>query len=163
VNLLSQVSGCLSFLRPVVVGGGRGVSCGATMAGRAAAGAGPGRGPPPAVCRCAAVLRRRWPPSPCLGAVRCGLRLVAGVGGSCWCGAASHAARSLAACNRGPPSLTSASTSGLSRPVLPRRLWRVVGLVGFLSDVISGVESALWEGCYPALTLAPTCEANRAS
>ena len=35
--------------------------------------------------------------------------------------------------------------------------------VGFLSDVIGGVESALWEGCYPALTLAPTCEANRAS
>jgi hypothetical protein len=43
------------------------------------------------------------------------------------------------------------------------RLWRVVGWVGFLSDVIGGVESALWEGCYPALTLALTCEANRAS
>ena len=28
----------------------------------------------------------------------------------------------------------SASTSGLSRPVLPRRLWRVVGWVGFLSE-----------------------------
>jgi hypothetical protein len=28
------------------------------------------------------------------------------------------------------------------------------GWVGFLSDVIGGVESALWEGCYPALTLA---------
>ena len=35
--------------------------------------------------------------------------------------------------------------------------------VGILLDVIAGVESALWEGCYPALTLAPTCEANRAS
>ena len=45
------------------------------------------------------------------------------------------------------------STSGLSRSVLPRRLWRVVCWVGFLSNVISGVESALWEGCYPALTL----------
>ena len=67
-----------------------------------------------------------------------------------------------AACNRGPTSSTSASTSGLSRPVLPRRLWRVVGWVGFLLDVIGGMESALWEGCYPALTLAPTCEANRA-
>ena len=55
---------------------------------------------------------------------------------------------------RGPPSSASASTSGLSRPVLPRRLWRVVGWVGFLWDVIGGVESALWEGCYPALTLA---------
>jgi hypothetical protein len=57
-------------------------------------------------------------------------------------------------CNRGPPSSTSASTSGLSRPVLPRRLWRVVSWVGFLSDVIGGVEIALWEGCYPASALA---------
>jgi hypothetical protein len=31
---------------------------------------------------------------------------------------------------------------------------RVVGWVGLLSDVISGVESALWEGCYPASALA---------
>jgi hypothetical protein len=61
------------------------------------------------------------------------------------------------------PSSTSASTSCLSHPVLPRRLWRVVGWVGILSDVIGGVESALWEGCYPALTLASTCGANRAS
>ena len=121
-----------------------------------------GRGPQPAVWRGAAVLGRRWPPSPCRGAAPCGLRLVAGGGGWCWCGA-TNAARSVAACNRGPPSSTSAWTSGLSRPVLPRRLWRVVGWVGFLSDGISGVESALWEGCYPALTLAPTCEANRAS
>jgi hypothetical protein len=61
-------------------------------------------------------------------------------GGWCWCGSATHATRSVAACNRGPPSSTSASTSGLSRPVLPRRLWRVVGWVGFLSDVIGGVK-----------------------
>ena len=27
-------------------------------------------------------------------------------------------------------------------------------LGGFLSDVIGGVESALWEGCYPASALA---------
>jgi hypothetical protein len=52
----------------------------------AAAGAGPGRGPQPAVWRGAAVLRRRWPPSPCRGAAPCGLRLVAGGGGWCWCG-----------------------------------------------------------------------------
>jgi hypothetical protein len=77
----------------------------------------------------------------------------------CWggwlvrCGAATHDDRSVAACNRRPPSSTSVSTSGLSRPVLPRRLWLVVGWVGFLSDVIGGVESALWEG-YPASTLA---------
>jgi hypothetical protein len=29
--------------------------------------------------------------------------------------------------------------------------------------VIGGVENAMWEGCYPALTLALTCGANRAS
>ena len=55
---------------------------------------------------------------------------------------------------RRPPLSTSSSKSGLSRPVLPCRLWRVVGWVGFLSDVIGGVERALWEGWYPALTLA---------
>ena len=54
----------------------------------------------------------------------------------------------------GPPSSASASTSGLSRHVLPRQLWRVVGWVVFLSDVICGVEIALWEGCYPASALA---------
>jgi hypothetical protein len=37
-------------------------------AGRASAGATPGRGPPPAAWRGAAV---RWPPSPCRGAVHC--------------------------------------------------------------------------------------------
>jgi hypothetical protein len=84
-------------------------------------------------------------------------------GGWCWCWAEAQATRSMAACARGPPSSTSASTSCLSRPVLPRLLWRVVGWVGILLDVISGVERALWEGCYPALTLAPTCGANRAS
>jgi hypothetical protein len=108
----------------------------------------------PSVC-CAR--RRRLPRILCMCAsviaARCGLRLVAGGGGWCWCGAAAHATRSVTACIRGPPSSTSASTSGLSRPVLPRQLWRVVGWVGFLSDVISGVESALWEGSYPALTL----------
>ena len=74
-------------------------------------------------------------------------------GGWCWCGAAAHAAWSVAVCARGSPSSAYASTSCLSRPVLPRRLWRVVGWVGFLSDVIGGVESALW-GCYPSLALA---------
>jgi hypothetical protein len=62
------------------------VSCGAAAAGRAAAGAGPGRGPRQAVWRGqrqavwrgAAVLRRCWPPSPCWGAAPCGLCLVAG-------------------------------------------------------------------------------------
>ena len=62
-------------------------------------------------------------------------------------GDACHA--SVAACNGGPPLSTSASTSGLSRPVLPRRLWRVVGWVVFLSDVIGRVESVMWGRCYP--------------
>jgi hypothetical protein len=66
-------------------------------------------------------------------------------GGWCWCGAAAHAAWSVAACGRGPPSSTSASTLCLSRPVLPCRQWRVVCWVGILLDVIGGVESALWE------------------
>jgi hypothetical protein len=72
-------------------------------------------------------------------------------------------ARSVTTCTRGPPSSTSDSTSCLSCPVLPRRLWRVVGWVGILVDVIGWVESVLWEGCYPALTLTSTGVANRAS
>jgi hypothetical protein len=36
-----------------------------------------------------------------------------------------------------------------------------VSLGGYPVDVIGGVESALWEGCYPALTLAPTCGVNQ--
>jgi hypothetical protein len=109
----------------------------------------------PAACR---VARRNSParalaPFPVPGRSSLDCFLLLG-GGWCWYGAASNATRSVAACNRGPPSSTSASTSGLSSPVLPRRLWRVVCWVGFLSDVISGVESSLWEGCYPAVALA---------
>ena len=73
-------------------------------------------------------------------------------------------------------------------PRSPRRRWRVVGWAHILLDVIGGVEGALREGCprtmtgvsqywfsghfrqvfstpmhYPALTLAQTCGANRAS
>jgi hypothetical protein len=48
-------------------------------------------------------------------------------------------------------------------PRSSRRRWRVVGWVGIMLDVIGGEESALWEGCYPAFTLASTCGANRAS
>ncbi len=73
-------------------------------------------------------------------------------------------------------------------PRYPRRQWQVVCWADILLDVISGVESAMWEGCprtmtgvsqywfsghfrqvfstpmhYPALTLATTCGANRAS
>ena len=104
------------------------------------------------VWRGAVVLRRRWPPSPCWGAAPCRLRPVAGRG---WlmlvrgCDAAVGGGL-----QSGAALIDLASTSGLSRPVLPRRLWRVVSWVDFLSDVISGVERALWEGCYPVLTLA---------
>ena len=35
--------------------------------------------------------------------------------------------------------------------------------VGILLDVIGGVESLLWEGCYPTLTLGQTCGSNQAS
>jgi hypothetical protein len=69
-------TGCPHLLRPVVVRGGRVVW--AAAAGRAASGAGHGRGPQPAVWRVAAMLRRRWPPSPCWGSAPCGLRSFAG-------------------------------------------------------------------------------------
>ena len=36
-------------------------------------------------------------------------------------------------------------------------------LGGILLDAIGWVESAVWEGCYPASALAPTCGSNRAS
>ena len=59
------------------------VSCGAAVAGRGSAGEEHGRGLHPTVWRGAAVLRRRWPPSPCRGAaVDCVLLLGGG-----WCGA----------------------------------------------------------------------------
>jgi hypothetical protein len=74
----------------------------------------------------------------------------------------SHAERSVAACARGQPLSTSVSTSCLSLPVLPRQLCQVVCWVGILLDVIGGVESTLWEGCYLALTLEQSCE-NRAT
>ncbi len=146
-------TGCPHFLWPVVVGGGRVVwGCG----GGAGVGGGGARAGP-----AAGLVSRRSGPAPALapfpvpGCSSLCTCLVAGGGGwCCCCGAEPHAARSVAACNRGPPSSTSASTSGLSRHVLPRRLWRVVGWVGFLSDVIGGVESVLWEGCYPASALA---------
>ena len=47
-------------------------------------------------------------------------------GGWCWCEAAAHSARSVAVCAWGSPS---SSMSCISCPVLPRKLWRVVGWV----------------------------------
>jgi hypothetical protein len=48
-----------------------GVAWGFGAAGGGGGGAAPGRGPPPAAWRGAAVLCRRWLPSPCRGAARC--------------------------------------------------------------------------------------------
>jgi hypothetical protein len=67
--------------------------------------------------------------------------LLLGGGGWCCCGVATHAALSVEVFNSRTPSSTSSSTLGLSHPVLSRRLWLVVGWVGFLSDVIGGVRS----------------------
>ena len=62
--------------------------------------------------------------------VRCGVRRVAG-GCLLWCGVVACSTRSVAVCTWGSPSSTSASTSCLSRPVLP---WRLCGLsVGWVS------------------------------
>ncbi len=110
----------------------------------------------PAACRVALRIgpAQSLAPFPCRDTAPCRLCLVAGGGGWCCCGATTHAVLSVVACNRGQLSLMSSSMSGLSLPVLPHRLWQVVCWVSFLSDVISGVESALWEGCYPASALA---------
>jgi hypothetical protein len=130
------------------------VSCGAGSVGRLAAGADPGSSPPPAVWLCAAVLRvyiymmplstgplpRAWTQL----VVDCVLLLGGGAGAGAGRLRMSCAVGSPEACNRGQPSLTSASTSGLSSPVLPRQLCRVVSWVGFLLDVIGGVERVVW-------------------
>jgi hypothetical protein len=49
------------------------------------------------------------------------------------------------------PSSTSASKSCLSRPVLPRRLWRVVSWVGFLLDMISRGGERVVGGVLPRI------------
>jgi hypothetical protein len=55
--------------------------------------------------------------------------LPGGVAGAGAGRAVTHVTRSVAACNRGQPSSTSASMSGLSRPVLPCRLCQVMILL----------------------------------
>jgi hypothetical protein len=50
--------------------------------------------------------------------------------------------------------------------LLPRSSSQTVAgcrLGGILLDAIGGVERAVWEGCYPASALAPTCGSNGAS
>ena len=69
----------------------------------------------------------------------------------CCCGAATHATLLVAACNRRPPSSTSASTLGLSRPILPRRLREccllVLNLVSSTLPCIRQPRLRLVEGC----------------
>jgi hypothetical protein len=103
------------------------MACGATAAGRAGAGAGPGCGPPKAVWCGTALADFPVPGRSKLLTVSC-----------CW-GGWLVLVRGVGACldvggrlQLGPPSSMSASTSGLSSPVLPHRLWRVVSWVGFL-------------------------------
>jgi hypothetical protein len=72
----------------------------------------------------------------------------------CWCGGLHHA--DFVGLSSGAPPVSSDLTSCLSRPALPCRQWRVVELlvvwVDILLDVISGVESALREGCPRTMT-----------
>ena len=145
-------TGCPRFLQPVVVGVGRVVwGCGG-----GAGGGGGGARAGPAAGRVA----RHSVPAPALAPFPVPGRSSLWTASCCW-GGWLVLLRGCYACSTvcdglqsGQPSSTSASTSGLSRPVLPRQLWQVVCWVGFLSDVIGGVESALWEGCYPASALA---------
>jgi hypothetical protein len=99
-----------------------------------------------------------------MGAARCGLRLVDGEGVT----GAGAGRRRMPSCRWRPV------IGGRPHRRPPRRraspapffLADCGGLsVGWVScsDVVGRVEIALWEGCYPALILAPTCEANRSS
>ena len=62
------------------------------------------------------------PPFPCRGAAPCRLLLVAGGGGWCWCGAATHAERSVAACKSTNASANVSTRVGLGR-VQRERAW----------------------------------------
>ena len=127
-------------------------SCGAAAAGRAAAGAGPG-GARSLSCGASQRSYSCDGPLPRAGAqlpVDCVL-LLGGVTGA------------AAGLRRMPRSQWLPAIGGHPHQRPPRR--RVspapfflddcggFSWVGFLSDVIGWVESALWEGCYPALTL----------
>ena len=103
--------------------------------------------------RGAAVLHRRWPPSPCRGAAVDCVLLLGGVAG---------AMRGCDACRAVGGGLQSEAAlidvrldvgSLLPRSSSPTVAGCRLGGFSFLSDVIGGVESALWEG-YPASTLA---------
>ena len=119
---------------------------GATAAGLTAAGARPAAGR--VSWRCG--LRRHWPPSPCRGPAQCGLCLLVGGGGWCCCGSAAHATRSVAACIGGRPYRRLPQRRASPAPFFfADRGGLSVGWVS-CSDVISGVEIVLWEGCYPA-------------
>jgi hypothetical protein len=110
------------LLHPVVVSGERVVW---VFGGGARAGPAAGR------------VALRGGPAPALAPFPVPGRISLWTASCCWGGwlvlvrAAVHSAQSVAACARGPPSSTSASTSGLSRSFFPCQLWQVVGLGGF--------------------------------
>ena len=107
--------------------------------------AGPGRGPQPAVWRGAAVLRRLWPPSLscCWGGWLVLLLRVCNVCRAVGGGLQSGATLICVRLDIGslPPRSSSPTVTGCRLGGFPvgRDLW---------------VESALWEGCYPASALA---------
>jgi hypothetical protein len=134
-------SGIPPFLHPVVVGEGAcrvGLVCWAVCCGGG-----------PRALPAAGRVTRRGGPAPALGPVQGRSSWTVsccwgGVTGWCWCGATAHASQSVAACNRGPPSSTSASTSGLSRPVL-----QILFRNGNLTLTLAGWCRLLWalSGC----------------
>ena len=100
-----------------------------------------------------------WPPSPCRGAAPCGLRLVAGGGCWCCCGAATHAARSVAVCNQGtaligvrldvgslPPRSSSPTVAGCRLGGFPvgRDRWGGERVVG---GVLPSINIGTWGLC----------------
>ena len=56
-------------------------------------------------------------------------------------------------CTREPAALVAVRLDIVPLPTcFPRRLWRVVGWVDILLDVICGMENTLWEGCQKTTT-----------
>jgi hypothetical protein len=146
------MTGCPHFLRPVVVGGGRvvwGCGCGA---GVGVGGARKG----PAACRVAL----RSGPAPALAPFPVPGRSSLWTVSCCWGGWLVLLLRGCAACGAVGGCLQSGRRHRRPprRRVSPAQFFLadcggIVCWVGFLSDVIGGVEIALWEGCYPASVL----------
>ena len=139
------MTGQQSFLHPVVVGGEHGVwGCGG---GAGVGGGGAWRGPPPAVCSCVADLSLSWPSSPCRDAAHCRLLLVAGGGGWSLLVQVGGVYRTVGGGLRSGAALVDVRLDvGPLLPCSSLPTVAVVCWVGFLLDVICGVEIVLWEG-----------------